>query len=74
MTRLCRVAQALPKPAATWAAPSSAAAKATMKIRYFEDTDTLLIELKPGRVAETRERVTRGRDASILVSTIRAGV
>ena len=25
-----------------------------MKIRHFEDTDTLLIELKPGRVAETR--------------------
>lgn len=24
-----------------------------MKIRYFEDTDTLLIELKPGDVAET---------------------
>ena len=26
-----------------------------MKIRYFEDTDTLLIELKPGSVAETRD-------------------
>jgi uncharacterized protein YuzE len=26
-----------------------------MKIRYFEDTDTLLIELKPGNVAETRD-------------------
>lgn len=26
-----------------------------MKISYFEDTDTLLIELKPGRVAETRD-------------------
>ena len=26
-----------------------------MKIRYFEDTDTLLIELKPGHVAETRD-------------------
>ena len=26
-----------------------------MKIRYFEDTDTLLIELKPGIVAETRD-------------------
>ena len=26
-----------------------------MKIRYFEDTDTLFIELKPGHVAETRD-------------------
>ena len=26
-----------------------------MKIRYFEDTDTLDIELKPGPVAETRD-------------------
>jgi uncharacterized protein YuzE len=26
-----------------------------MKIRYFEDTDTLLIELKPGAVAQTRD-------------------
>jgi uncharacterized protein YuzE len=26
-----------------------------MKIRYFEDTDTLLIELKTGNVAETRD-------------------
>lgn len=26
-----------------------------MKIRYFEDTDTLLIELKHGTVAETRD-------------------
>lgn len=26
-----------------------------MKIRYFEDTDTLYIELKPGAVAETRD-------------------
>jgi uncharacterized protein YuzE len=26
-----------------------------MKIRYFEDTDTLFIELKPGSVAETRD-------------------
>ena len=26
-----------------------------MKIRYFEDTDTLHIELKPGNVAETRD-------------------
>ena len=26
-----------------------------MKVRYFEDTDTLLIELKPGSVAETRD-------------------
>ena len=27
----------------------------TMKIRHFEDTDTLLIELKPASVAETRD-------------------
>lgn len=26
-----------------------------MKIRHFEDTDTLLIELEPGNVAETRD-------------------
>jgi uncharacterized protein YuzE len=26
-----------------------------MKIRYFEDTDTLMIELKPGAVAESRD-------------------
>ena len=26
-----------------------------MKIRYFEDTDTLLIELKDGTVDETRD-------------------
>ena len=26
-----------------------------MKIRHFEDTDTLLIEFKPGSVAETRD-------------------
>ena len=26
-----------------------------MKICHFEDTDTLLIELKPGNVAETRD-------------------
>ena len=26
-----------------------------MKIRYFKDTDTLLIELKSGSVAETRD-------------------
>ena len=26
-----------------------------MKIRYFEDTDTLLIELKSGSVSETRD-------------------
>jgi uncharacterized protein YuzE len=26
-----------------------------MKIRYFEDTDTLLIELKPGHVSETKD-------------------
>ena len=26
-----------------------------MKISYFEDTDTLLIEVKPGSVVETRD-------------------
>ncbi len=26
-----------------------------MKIRYFEDTDTLYIELKPGVVSESRD-------------------
>lgn len=26
-----------------------------MKIKYFEDTDTLLIELKSGLVSETRD-------------------
>ena len=26
-----------------------------MKIRYFEDTDTLLLELKSGSVSETRD-------------------
>ena len=26
-----------------------------MKIRYFEETDTLYIELKPGIVAESRD-------------------
>jgi uncharacterized protein YuzE len=26
-----------------------------MKVKYFEDTDTLLIELRPGTVAETRD-------------------
>lgn len=26
-----------------------------MKIRYFADTDTLYIELRPGDVAETRD-------------------
>lgn len=26
-----------------------------MKIKYFEETDTLYIELKPGEVAETRD-------------------
>ncbi len=26
-----------------------------MKIRYFQDTDTLLIELKAGSVVETRD-------------------
>ena len=27
----------------------------TVKIKYFEDTDTLLIELKSGPVSETRD-------------------
>lgn len=26
-----------------------------MKIKYFRDTDTLYIELRPGEVAETRD-------------------
>ena len=26
-----------------------------MKIRYFEDTDTLYIEFRPGAVADTRD-------------------
>ena len=26
-----------------------------MKVSYFEDTDTLYIELRPGDVAETRD-------------------
>jgi uncharacterized protein YuzE len=26
-----------------------------MKVKYFQDTDTLYIELRPDRVAETRE-------------------
>ena len=26
-----------------------------MKVKYFADTDTLLIELRPGAVAETRD-------------------
>lgn len=26
-----------------------------MKIKYFQDTDTLYIEFQPGRVAETRD-------------------
>ena len=26
-----------------------------MKVRYFADTDTLYIELKPGMIAETRD-------------------
>jgi uncharacterized protein YuzE len=26
-----------------------------MKVKYFSDTDTLLIELHPGKVAETRD-------------------
>ena len=39
-----------------------------MKIRYFEDTDTLHIELKPGRVAETRDL-----DENTLVDVDEAG-
>ncbi|MFZ5509011.1 MAG: DUF2283 domain-containing protein [Pseudomonadota bacterium] len=26
-----------------------------MKIKYFQDTDTLYIELRPARIAETRD-------------------
>ena len=39
-----------------------------MKIRYFEDTDTLHIELKPGNVAETRDL-----DENTLVDVDAAG-
>lgn len=39
-----------------------------MKIRYFEDTDTLHIELKPGSVAETRDL-----DENTLVDVDAAG-
>ena len=39
-----------------------------MKIRYFEDTDTLDIELKPGPVAETRDL-----DENTLVDVDEAG-
>jgi uncharacterized protein YuzE len=44
-----------------------------MKIRYFEDTDTLLIELKLGSVAETRdldENTVLDLDAQGLVLSI----
>ena len=39
-----------------------------MKIRYFEGTDTLDIELKPGPVAETRDL-----DENTLVDVDEAG-
>ena len=39
-----------------------------MKIRYFEDTDTLHIEMKPGNVAETRDL-----DENTLVDVDAAG-
>jgi len=39
-----------------------------MKIRYFEDTDTLYIELKAGVVAETRDL-----DENTLVEVDEAG-
>ena len=39
-----------------------------MKIRYFKDTDTLHIALKPGNVAETR-----GLDENTLVDLDAAG-
>ena len=39
-----------------------------MKIRYFEDTDTLYIELRSGRVAETRDL-----DENTLVDVDEAG-
>ena len=47
-----------------------------MKIRYFEDTDTLLIELKPGSVAETRDLDAQGRVLALTLehATARAEV
>ena len=38
-----------------------------MKIRYFEDTDTLLIELKPGSVADTRDLDAQGQVLAITL-------
>lgn len=39
-----------------------------MKIKYFEDTDTLYIELRPADIAETRDF-----DENTLVEFDRAG-
>ncbi len=55
-----------------------------MKVKYFEDTDTLHIELRPGAVAETRDLdentlLDLDRDGNICSMTIehakdRAGI
>jgi uncharacterized protein YuzE len=55
-----------------------------MKVKYFADTDTLLIELRPGAVAETRDLdentlLDLDRDGNICSMTIehakdRAGI
>ncbi len=39
-----------------------------MKVKYFEDTDTLHIELRPGPVSETRDL-----DENTLLDLDRAG-
>jgi uncharacterized protein YuzE len=39
-----------------------------MKVKYFEDTDTLHIELRPGPVAETRDL-----DENTLLDVDKAG-
>ena len=38
-----------------------------MKIRHFEDTDKLLIELQPGSVAETRELDAQGQVLAVTL-------
>jgi len=55
-----------------------------LKVKYFEDTDTLHIELRPGAVAETRDLdentlLDLDRDGNICSMTIehakdRAGI
>jgi uncharacterized protein YuzE len=55
-----------------------------MKVKYFADTDTLLIELRPGAVTETRDLdentlLDLDRDGNICSMTIehakdRAGI